>query len=195
MHRFFGIALATLVALAGLSIAFGTWYRVDEGSRAVILRNGVVIGVASPGLGFKLPLVDRVVRISMRTRLEAFPDMQVYSRDQQRATLRLSVNVRAVPERVAELQVEYGSLDGAIDRAVRPRVAHEAQAVFAGTDAVDAVRKRRELGAAIEEAVRAVLPPSIRLDSVQVESLVFSTDAEQAIASRAASPIGCEARR
>jgi regulator of protease activity HflC (stomatin/prohibitin superfamily) len=195
LHRFIGIALATLVALAGLSIAFGTWYRVDAGSRAVILRNGVVVGVAGPGLGFKLPLVDRVETIPVRTRLEAFPDMQVYSRDQQPATMRLSVNLRALPDRVAELQAEYGSLDAAVERAVRPRVEHEARVVFAGTAAVDAVRQRRRLAAEMEEAIRSVMPPSIRLDSVQVESLVFSKDYEQAMARRAAAADGCGANR
>ena len=52
-----GVGIAALVAA---SAALGSFYTVDEGDRGVILRNGAVIGVADPGLHFKLPFFDDV---------------------------------------------------------------------------------------------------------------------------------------
>ena len=66
MNRFLGIVLATVVALAGLSVVFGTWYTIDQGMRGVILRNGALVGVAQPGLGFKIPFIQDVVRYEDR---------------------------------------------------------------------------------------------------------------------------------
>ncbi len=42
------------------TVLFGSWYTIDEGHRGVMLRNGAVIGISNPGLGFKFPIVDSV---------------------------------------------------------------------------------------------------------------------------------------
>jgi regulator of protease activity HflC (stomatin/prohibitin superfamily) len=47
------VAAAGAAAIAvGLAVAFGSWYTVDQTERGVLLRNGAIIGVAQPGLGF-----------------------------------------------------------------------------------------------------------------------------------------------
>ena len=53
-------ALGAAAAMAGLAIAASSWYTVDQTERGVLLRNGAIIGVAQPGLGFKVPLIDTV---------------------------------------------------------------------------------------------------------------------------------------
>jgi regulator of protease activity HflC (stomatin/prohibitin superfamily) len=62
-----GIAAAVAVACVALIIILGSWYTVDQTERGVLLRNGAVIGTAQPGLGFKVPLIDGVERISVKT--------------------------------------------------------------------------------------------------------------------------------
>lgn len=44
-----GLGLGALVLLA-LGAVFGSFYTVDQGDRAVLLRNGAVVGVEQPGL-------------------------------------------------------------------------------------------------------------------------------------------------
>ena len=56
-----------LPAIVIAAIVFGSWYTIDQRERGVILRNGRLIGTATPGLGFKLPLVDNVVKVSLET--------------------------------------------------------------------------------------------------------------------------------
>jgi len=61
---------ATAAAIAGvivLLLVLGSWYTVDQTERGVLLRNGAVVGTAQPGLGFKMPVMDSVEKISVKT--------------------------------------------------------------------------------------------------------------------------------
>jgi regulator of protease activity HflC (stomatin/prohibitin superfamily) len=62
-----GTVAAAVKGVVALIMVLGSWYTVDQTERGVMLRNGAVIGTAQPGLGFKLPLFDRVQKISVRT--------------------------------------------------------------------------------------------------------------------------------
>ena len=56
------LAGVVFVVFAALTIFFGSWYQIDQGERGVHLRNGAVIGSSEPGLGFKLPIFDSIIR-------------------------------------------------------------------------------------------------------------------------------------
>lgn len=86
-----GIALGSVGAVIGLTVLFGSWYTVDQGERAVILTNGKISDVADPGMHFKVPLVQSTVDINVRTENWRYDNMAAYSKDQQTATLRVSV--------------------------------------------------------------------------------------------------------
>src|SRR4051812_48289641 len=93
-----GVAIAALFVV---SIIFGSWYTIDQTQRGVVLRNGAVVGTAQPGLGFKIPMFDTVEKISVRTSTWTWDKMNSYSFDQQPADLKISVTLRAAPEKVA----------------------------------------------------------------------------------------------
>ena len=64
------IRATTVAAIGGiivLMLLLGSWYTVDQTERGVLLRNGAVIGTAQPGLGFKLPVMDSVHKVSVKT--------------------------------------------------------------------------------------------------------------------------------
>src|SRR6476661_10763004 len=103
-----------------LIIAAGSWYTVDQTERGVKLRYGAVIGTAQPGLGFKVPLIDSVEKISVRTATYTWDKMNSYSYDQQPADLKISVTLRAAPEKVADLYAKFGRLDTAVNQVVSP---------------------------------------------------------------------------
>ena len=91
-------------------IAAGSWYTVDQTERGVRLRYGAVIGTAQPGLGLKVPLIDSVERVSVKTFTYAWDKMNSYSYDQQPADLKISVTLRASPDKVADLYAKFGGL-------------------------------------------------------------------------------------
>src|SRR4030088_1896790 len=103
-----GIAAAVVVGLVALIVILGSWYTVDQTERGVLLRNGAVIGTAQPGLGLKVPLIDGVEKISVKTATYTWDKMNSYSYDQQPADLWISVALRASPKIVSFLSAEFG---------------------------------------------------------------------------------------
>src|ERR671914_634432 len=73
-----GISVATLVALMLLSASIRI---VPEYERGVIFRLGRVIAAKGPGLFFIIPIVDRMVKVSLRTVTMDIPPQDVITRD------------------------------------------------------------------------------------------------------------------
>src|SRR6476659_6856813 len=90
-----GIIAAAAIGLIAIAGILGSWYTVDQTERGVLLRYGAVVGVAQPGLGFKVPLIDSVEKVSVKTTTFAWDKMNSYSYDQQPADLKISVTLRA----------------------------------------------------------------------------------------------------
>lgn len=170
---------ATAAAIAGvivLLLVLGSWYTVDQTERGVLLRNGAVVSTAQPGLGFKMPLIDSVQKISVRTGTYTWDKMNSYSYDQQPADLKISVTLRAAPEKVADLYAKFGRLDAAVNQVVSPVVNQQVKVVFGRYTAVKAIQERGALNAAIKDAITETLKydPMIVIESVQLENIEFS---------------------
>lgn len=73
-----GLAIAALVAFLLLSASVRI---VNEYERGVIFRLGRVIGAKGPGLFFIIPIVDRMVKVSLRTVTLDIPPQDVITRD------------------------------------------------------------------------------------------------------------------
>ncbi|SHJ36244.1 Regulator of protease activity HflC, stomatin/prohibitin superfamily [Bradyrhizobium lablabi] len=170
-----GVALAAVIVLI---IAAGSWYTVDQTERGVLLRNGAVIGTAQPGLGFKLPLLDSVEKIGVKTSTYSWDKMNSYSYDQQPADLKISVTLRAAPEKVADLYAKFGRLDAAVNQVVSPVVNQQVKVVFGRYTAVKAIQERGALNSAIKDAITESLKydPMIIIESVQLENIEFSAN-------------------
>src|SRR5215204_7744162 len=82
-----GLIGAIVAVIVIAIIAAGSWYTVDQTERGVKLRYGAVIGTAQPGLGFKVPLIDSVEKVSVKTFTYAWDKMNSYSCDQQQPNL------------------------------------------------------------------------------------------------------------
>jgi regulator of protease activity HflC (stomatin/prohibitin superfamily) len=178
--------LAAVVVLLGLTIALGSWFTVDQTERGVRLRNGAVIGVAQPGLGFKIPLIDSVEKVTVRTATWTWDKMNSYSFDQQPADLKISVTLRVAPEKVAELYSRFGSLDTAVRQVVAPTVNQQVKIVFGRYTAVRAIQERGALNGAIRDSIALALKDDSMLviESVQLENIEFSHAYLQSIEQR-----------
>ena len=169
--------IGTIVAVVIIGIiAAGSWYTVDQTERAVLLRYGAVVGTAQPGLGFKVPLMDTVEKVSVKTTTFTWDKMNSYSYDQQPADLKISVTLRASPEKVADLYAKFGSVQTAVNQVVSPVVNQQVKVVFGRYTAVKAIQERGQLNSAIRDAITATLKddPMIIIESVQLENIEFS---------------------
>lgn len=173
-----------VVAIAILSVVFGSWYTIDQGERGVILRYGAISGTAEPGLGFKLPLIDSIIRISVQSKSFVYDQMEAYSRDQQPAVVKLSVNYRIPVDQVALVYEQYGSEEGVLSRLVERKVFEESKSVFGRFNAVTAIQERGRLNQEIAQAIQDSVRGPVIIDSVQIENIDFSDAYEASIEQR-----------
>lgn len=175
---------AVIAGLVGITVLGGSWYTVDQGERGVMLRNGAVTGVSEPGLGFKMPMVDRVVDIDVRSRAQVYENVLAYSRDQQVAGLTLSVNYRVPADQVIAVYENYGGVEQLRSRVLDRQVMDESKNVFGRFNAATAIQDRSRLVAEIQAAVQEAVMGPIIIESVQIENIDFSDAYEQSIEQR-----------
>ncbi len=73
-----GIAIALIVAIAFLIAAIRI---VKEYERGVIFRLGRITGAKGPGLFFIIPIIDKMVKVSLRTTTMDIPPQDIITRD------------------------------------------------------------------------------------------------------------------
>ena len=184
MRTGFTIGGAVVAGLIGLTVLGGSWYTVDQGERGVILRNGAITGTADPGLGFKLPIVDKVVDIDIRTRANLYENVMAYSRDQQTAGLTVSVNYRVPADQVLNVYENYGSVENLRGRVLDRKVFDQTKNVFGQFNAVTAIQERARLVAEVQMAIQNAVQGPIIIESVQIENIDFSDAYENSIEQR-----------
>lgn len=173
------------VALLVLIIIGGSAYQIDQGERGVILRNGKVVGTAEPGLNFKVPFIDTVKEINVQTLTRVYKDVKVYSRDQQNATLVVSVNYRLVSDQVEKTYSEFGGEQGIVTRVLDRQLPEEVKNVMGQFTAEKAIQDRTRLTTEVQEAVQKAASSSMMIvESVQVENIDFSDEYEKSIEQR-----------
>lgn len=170
--------------LVGVTTIFGSWYTVDQGERAVVLRNGEIIGTAGPGLHFKLPLFDDADRISIQAKTRLYNDVPTYSRDQQPANITISVNYRLPADQVETIRADYGGEEGVVSRLIDRKLNEQVKNVFGQFNAVTAIQDRARLNVEVQSALQAAIKGPVIIDSVQIENIDFSDAYEQSIEQR-----------
>jgi len=179
-----GKIIPAIVVLFLITVLYGSWYTVDQGERGVHLRNGKIIGTAAPGLGFKIPLIDSVVKISTQTHTASYQELQAYSRDQQPATIRASVTFSVPADRVEEVYENFKSIDSMIARLVDRQVPTQVENIFGKYTAISVVQERIKFGIDVTDAITKAINGPIVINSVQIENIDFSAAYEKSVEDR-----------
>jgi regulator of protease activity HflC (stomatin/prohibitin superfamily) len=183
LKKVLGGALVVAVLIFGLLVLLGSWYTVEQGEIGIIRRAGAAIGEAEPGLHFKVPMLDTVTLVSIRTEKLFWEQIETYSKDIQAANLSISVNYRIDPARATEVYTRLGT--NFAERRVWPEVQRQTKEVFGQYNAVSVIIERERLGQEVFEAIRdAVAPDGIIIEAVQIEDIAFSDAFEQSIEAR-----------
>ncbi|MBG1231700.1 prohibitin family protein [Aestuariivirga litoralis] len=188
-----GVAVIVIL-IAGVLALMNSWYTVDQGDRGILLTNGALSTVTGPGLHFKVPFLQRVEKISLRQQVVRWgsdqenggglPVMQGYSRDQQPADMRVTVNFHVPESEVANVYANYGSLEALADRVIARKAPQEIKTVFGQYDAVSVIQNRAKFNKDVSDAISKVTDGPVMIDSVQVENINFSSAYEQAVEAR-----------
>jgi regulator of protease activity HflC (stomatin/prohibitin superfamily) len=145
------------IILVGFFLLIKPWYTIEQGERGVLLRFGKMAEISEPGFHGKIPLVDRVKRISVRTNKLIIEKLMVYSKDIQAATVLLSVNYAVNSGSVASVYTRFG--EDYETRIVEPQVYTKAKDRFGQYNAVAIVQSRDKLAAEITNELREYLTP------------------------------------
>src|SRR3989339_1534010 len=85
---------------------------VNEYERGVIFRLGRIIGAKGPGLFFLIPIVDRMIKISLRTTTMDIPTQEVITKDNVPAKVNAVCYFRVIDPNKAVVSIEnfiYGT--------------------------------------------------------------------------------------
>ena len=178
----FRLGLWLLGGLLLVYLVFSSWYIVDQGERAVVLRLGATVGEAGPGPHLKAPWVDSVRKITVQNQNRRYQALEAYSRDQQPANL--TVSVTFVVSDASAVYEQYGDLEGAIMRLIDPRVMSGVKTIFGQYDASRAIQERGALNNDFATAVTSAITGPVTIISVQIENIDFSDAYEQSVEQR-----------
>lgn len=172
LNIFLGVVVfGAFIFLMGL---FGSFYTVDEGERAVIVRNGQIVGVSDPGLHFKMPFITAAHPITLRSEVVSYTGLEAYTTDQQVATIEaIHIGYRIPADRVEEVYRDYKTPAAVVDRFVGRRVNAELEKIFGQFSAERSVRERVALSAAVSKALKDV-PTYAPIEILSVEIASFS---------------------
>lgn len=175
---------AIAIALLVLVTLMGSWYTVDETERGVLLRNGALVRVVEPGLSFKIPFIETVKLISVQSNATTYQGLQAYSKDQQTATLNVSVSWHVLPSEVDKVYMQYQDLNGLVNRLISRQVPTQVENVFGQYNAVNSVQNRGKFVNDVTKAIKEAIAGPVVIDGVQIENIDFSDDYERSIALR-----------
>lgn len=190
MNKLAFMISAGVAALVGVSTVLGSFYTIDQGSVGVLLTNGAVTDIAGPGLHFKVPFVQSLVEISTQIQKDAFENqgegrdfrMQVYTQDQQPATVSLSVNYHVTDPK--EVYSQFGNIATMETKVIDPRSNEQTKNIFGQFSAAQIIQHRSQLNREVFDAIRKAMVGPVIVDSVQVEDVTFSHGFEAAVESR-----------
>jgi len=176
-------------ALAIAAMSFGSFFVVDQGERGVVTRNGEIAYVAEPGLHFKMPFVDGVSTVDIRSKAKTYDSVPSYSADQQTAVLAVSVNYAIPGDKAGLVYAEYGNEDNLMSRLVERKLMAAVKNTFGGYTASRAITERAKLTADIQFALQEAVEGPVVIEAVQIENIDFSDAYEAKIEERMSAEI------
>ena len=165
--------------LAVVVLPFLSYYTVNEGERGILLRYGKIVKVAEPGLGFKIPFMESVEKISTRNQAVVYQGLQAYSRDQQPAQMTVSVSFHIKPSEAGAVYTTYNTIEALKDRLIVRQLPTQLENVFGQYTAISAVQDRTKLVQDLQaEVAIATRKQNLETEKIQAQIAVTQAQAE-----------------
>lgn len=194
VRRYFLYGTAAVIGLTGLVTVLGSWYTVDQGERAVLLRWGQAIAVEDPGLHFKAPWIESVTYLPVRVQQitwakdkDSDSRMQSYSKDQQPASISVNVSWRVLNDdnSITQVYSQFKNDDGISNSVLQPRTLEAVKNIFGRYNAVTVIQDRQRFNVDVaNEVARLLKGYPIHIEGVQIQDISFSDAYEQAVEQR-----------
>lgn len=163
--------IKAIAAVVVLSTAAGSFYTVPEGHRGIVSRFGEAIKQETPGLHFKLPFVESVKEIEIRTKRMEEP-LAAATSEQLAIKTSVSANWTVNPATTLELFRQYGDLAQFEQRILAPRLRNAAKMGIARHTAEGLIQNRQAAVADVEaQLARELEGIPVTVDSIQIENI------------------------
>jgi regulator of protease activity HflC (stomatin/prohibitin superfamily) len=172
-----------IVIIIILILILNPFVMVGPGERGVVLNFGAVQPVVfGEGLHFRIPLVQKVVKMDVRVH-KSQTDAESVSKDLQDTHSTIAVNYHILPDHANWV---YQNIGGDYkSRIIDPAVQEVVKAITARYTAVELITQRERVRTEIKELLKQRLQPSnITVDDFAIVNFKFSQQFTQAIESK-----------
>jgi regulator of protease activity HflC (stomatin/prohibitin superfamily) len=164
------MVIAVVLIVAFIILAQAT-YTVEEGHVGIIKRFGEATEQVSPGLHIKIPFVDLVEVLEIRTRKNV-EKLNASTHEQMPVTAEVSINWTVRRDQAFDLFKSYGGLDQFESRILDPKLRSAAKDALAKYKAEEIIQNRSRVITQIEELlIQEMAAYPVKLDSAQLENL------------------------
>lgn len=172
-----------LIAFVVVIIFFGSFYIVGTGERAVLVTLGKPdLDAKGEGLHFKMPLIQKAVKMDVKT-LKYEADLTAASSDLQDVNTKVAINYRIEPEAVPTLYREVG-VDYS-NKIIYPLEQEANKAVTAQYTAEELITKREEVRQKMKDNLAEKLRSrGVIIEEVSIVDFKFSESFSKAIESK-----------
>ncbi len=166
-----GLVVIAVVAIVLVLAAIQAMYTVEEGHVGIVKRFGEATQQVNPGLHVKIPFVDSVEVLEIRTRKNV-EKLTASTHEQMPVTAEVSINWTVIREQAFELYKRYGGLTQFETRILDPKLRSAAKDALARYKAEEIIQNRSRVIAQIEELLASGMEEyPVKLDSAQLENL------------------------
>lgn len=174
------VIVVGIVVAIFLVIALNPFVTVSAGQRGVVLNWGAFNGeILDPGLHFRIPIAQVVVKMDVQTQKLEIEASDAYSHDLQNVKIHSVVNYNLDPKEVGLIYQQYG-LD-AEARILQPNLEASVKQTVAKYSAEELLSKRGEVTNEIESVFREAIPKTFIVTKYALVNETFSEAYEAAI--------------
>ena len=160
-----------ITAVIAVIIFFSSVYTVNEGHIGIVKRFSEAKEQVNPGLHFKVPFIDSVEEIEVRTRKNE-EKMASSTKEQMPVTIIVSVNWTVDKTAALELFRQYGGLTQFENRILDPRFRSATKDVIPRYDAERLIQDRASAIQAIEaNFIEEMKDFPVTVDNIQIENI------------------------
>jgi regulator of protease activity HflC (stomatin/prohibitin superfamily) len=172
-----GIFLAIVLVVYFLTVSI---YVLREYERGVVFRLGRLIPSKGPGLVIIIPIIDRLVRISLRTITIEVPAQDVVTKDNVSVKVSAVVYFRVIDPNKSVTEIEdYNYATSQISQTTL-------RSVLGQSSLDDLLAKRDELNSHLEEIIDEQTEPwGVEVSHVEVKNVDLPIEMQRAIARQA----------
>ncbi len=166
-----------ILAVAILSMAIKV---IPEYERAVLFRLGRLVNVRGPGLIFIIPVIDKIIRVSLRIIVFDVPPQEVITRDNVTCKVNAVLYYRVVDADKAIVNVEQ------YHEATNQLAQTTLRSVVGTADLDELLSNRDKLNQTIQHIVdEATESWGIKVSAVEIKDVVLPNEMQRAIARQA----------